>query len=144
MGWNCGHKGNRVANHETVRTSPYGRTIGLLNLDIQCLGLGVAGSILNRQGISGIFFGRDLHAAVVRRPNRVVLRLELHGLGVGHAVTELYCLAAVDNPWTGVESLNGQFLPAKLIDGLAVSVELFLRSLFSRVALVLAIFLPTR
>src|SRR3984957_6475291 len=101
----------------------------LLNLDIQGLGLGVAGSILNRQGVSGVFFGRDLHAAVVRRPNRVVLRLKLHGLGIGHAITELHCLAAVDNSWAGVESLDSQFLPAKLIDGLAVGIELLLRSL---------------
>src|ERR1700730_318910 len=77
-------------------------TIGLLNLDIQCLGLRVTGSILNRQGIGSIFFGRDLHATVVRRPNRVVLRLELYGLGVGHAIAELHHLAAVDHAWTGV------------------------------------------
>jgi hypothetical protein len=144
MGWNCGHKGNHVANRRALRTSLYEHTISLLNLDIQCLGLGVAGRILNRQGIGGVFFGRDRHAAVVRGPNRVVLRLELHGLGVGHAITELHCLAAVDNSWTGVESLDGQFLPAKLIDGLTVRVKLLLRSLFQRAALELAIFLPAR
>src|ERR1700722_15548879 len=116
----------------------------LLNLDIQGLGLGVAGSILNRQGVSGVFFGRDLHAAVVRRPNRVVLRLQLTGLGVGHAITELHRVTAVDNSWSGVESLGGQFLSAKVVDGLAVSVQLLLRSLFQRAALELAIFLPPR
>src|ERR1700676_130717 len=105
-------------------------TIGLLNLDIQCLGLRVTGSILNRQGIGSVFFGRDLHAAVIRRPNRIVLRLELHSLGVGHAITELYLLAAVDHACAGVETLDSEFLPAQLVDGLAVRIELLLRSFF--------------
>jgi len=101
MGWNCGHKG-KLANH---RAAP-GQHIELLNLDIQGLGLRVIGSILNRQGIGGVFFWRDLHAAVVRGPNRVVLRLELHSLGVGHAITELYLLAAVDHAVTPAPAVD--------------------------------------
>jgi len=88
-------------------TGQRGQHIELLNLDIQGLGLRVTGSILNRQGIGGVFFWRDLHAAVVRGPNRVVLRLELHSLGVGHAITELYRLAAVNDACAAVETLDG-------------------------------------
>src|ERR1700732_2211564 len=62
-------QGAPIQNHRAYLPAA-GHTIGLLDLDIQCLGLRVTGGILYRQGIGSVFFGRDIHAAVVRRPNR--------------------------------------------------------------------------
>src|ERR1700733_6851546 len=122
-------------NPRTRTLERCGHAMRLLNLDIQCLSLSVSGSILNGQGISSVLFGRNFHTAIVRRPNRVVLRLKLHDLSVGHAITELQCLPAVDHPCAGVKALDGQFFPPKLIDGLAVRVELLLRPFFGSTAL---------
>ena len=120
------------AGRKTTRCTRYlhGQITGLLNLDIQRLGLRVTGGILNRQGIGGVFFGRHFHAAIIRRPDRVVLRLKLHGFGVGYPITQLQSFAAVDYACAGVETLDGQLLPSKLIDRLAVGIELLLSSFF--------------
>ena len=76
----------------------------------------MAGGIGCRKGVRGGFGRGDVEAAGVGWPNRIGLRLERDGFGVGDAVAKLNGLAAVNLARSGVETLNGEILAAHLLE----------------------------
>ena len=95
--------------------------------DGEGLGLGVARGVGDGEGVGCGFEGSYIHAARIRGPNGIGLRLELDGFGVGHAVTELDGLAAANLTGSGVKGLDGKLLAAHLFEGGAVILALLFR-----------------
>jgi len=102
----------------------------------------VARAIFGSEGVHRVFFGGDLHATRVRRPDGVRLRLQSHCFGVRYAVAELSGFAAGEDAWIGIESLNGELFATELVERGAIAFVLLLRPLLRGLAINLAVLLP--
>ncbi len=91
-----------------------------MNLDLDGLGGGIAGSVGNGEGVGSGFFWGEIEAAVVRGPDFAFRRVERDGLGVGDVVAELGFFAAMDGRTGDIESAEAEFGAAELFDGAAV------------------------
>src|SRR5579859_852333 len=98
----------------------------LIYLDGEGLGCGVARVVAGREGVSGCFGWSYVDATGIRRPHGAGGRVERDLFGVGHAITKLGRLAAVDG-WIAVERLNGELGAAHLFDGFLILLALLLR-----------------
>jgi hypothetical protein len=75
------------------------------------------------QCVSGCFYWFYIDAKIVGRPNFAGLRLQGDTLCVGNAVANLGGFSAMDS-WGGVEHLDGEIAPAKLLDGRLITFAL--------------------
>ena len=78
------------------------------------------------------------------RPDRIGLRFEGDGLGVGDAVAELGALSAPDGAGVGIKILNGEVLAAELLEGEAICLVLLARFFCGGAALDYAVVVPSR
>ena len=92
---------------------------------------GLAGSVGNREGVTGGFPGGEIDAAGMRRPNMALGRIKSYGFGVGDVVAKLCLLAAVNPRRRDIERTNGEFPAAKLLDGAAIVLTALHGLLFS-------------
>src|SRR5438046_4196298 len=128
----------------SARIGAKGRGRRLADFDFEALGFGIAGGVGDGQRVSGCFGGSYVDAAEIRGPDGTGLRLELDGLGVGHAVAQLDGFTAANDPGDGVETLDGEFLAAKMLQGEAILLPLLLGLRFPGAPFDVAIFLPAR
>src|SRR5271168_283264 len=112
------------------------------DFNFERLRLGVAGGVGDGEGVGGGFGGGDVDAAGVGGPDGAGLRLEGDGFGVGDAVAELDGFAAADGAGAGIEVLDGEFVAAQLLDGLAVLLELLFGALLGGAAIDVAVIPP--
>jgi hypothetical protein len=92
----------------------------LFDLELDGLGDGLAGGVLDGQGVVGGLFGGKREAAGVGRPDFACRGIESDGLGVGHVVAKLGRLATFDGGGGNVHGANGEVRATELFDGAAV------------------------
>ncbi len=117
------------------------RVLGLLDIDGEGLGGGVARVVAGSQRVSGCFGWTYIETAGIRRPNWACGRVERDLFRVGDAITKLSGLAAT-NPGIAVKRLNGEFRAAHLLNGSAILFLLLLRGGVASPPVDLAIFTP--
>src|SRR6266404_6676057 len=97
------------------------------DFDFQRLCFGVAGGIRDGERVSGGLLGFCVDAPRVGGPNGIGLGFQLHGFGVGYAITDLNGFASTDHAGGGVEILDSELLSAELFQGDAILLLLLLR-----------------
>ncbi len=110
-----------------------------MHLEFDGLRGGFSGGIADGEGIRSGFVGRKIEAAIVRGPDFPGRRVEGDGFGVGYVVAELRGLAAMNGGGGNVESADGEFAAAELLDGSAIVFAALLGGFFGVAALVLTI-----
>jgi len=97
-----------------------GRLRGLSDLKLDELGDRFARSIGDGEGVGGGFPGRKIEAAGMGGPNLTFGWIEGDSFGVRDVVAKLSGLAAMNDGGRNVESANGEFGAAELLDGGAI------------------------